>query len=494
MFDQLIQKVPPRLLMLLLMGIWGGIILWSGLIRFDTFGLDEGAAIALLLNWSVSDQVVSTVITLGGPDFRALLLIPLGLYWSGSMFAAKVFSLMVVFAAAMLLYSWARSRPAENNDETALIATGLMLIAPISIYLANSISTGPFLLMLFGLGWVLDKKYRASEHKISSLYFIQTLLVATAITLHPMGLAYPLALVWRWHIDPKSEKQKKQVWIGIGIATGIILAMQTGWIALAWFENPLTSLSYAVLGNKTASYADISALPGIVPALLLLIVLIKQAKHLLSDLFGTTLLIALLLGLFVADANWAMIAIAVLLYCGTPLLIGLNKKLGKHTGFIGQRGLVMFLLLIVTTIFLQTNKAHTIQIASGLLSQEDELMQALIPEAANTEKAFLAASQWPARTMLIVRSDVFPLPPARQDGHALLDSMNNKVSHVIFDHNDPDNTELTKNFRDITGLTQTLSRMPGGIIVKIREAADQAPHKQSPVAPAKDDAPSLPKS
>jgi len=61
------------------------------------------------------------------------------------------------------------------------------------------------------------------------------------------------------------------------------------------------------------------------------------------------------------------------------------------------------------------------------------------------------------------------------------------ITHVIFDHNNPDNTELTRNFRDITGETQTLTRLPGGVIIKIRETADQPPHKVAPMAPAEND-------
>ncbi|WP_455199556.1 hypothetical protein [Kaarinaea lacus] len=491
MFDQLTQKIPPRLMALIIMCLWGGIVLWSGLMRFDAFGLDEGAAIALLLNWSVSDNVVSTVIALGGPDFRALLLIPLGLYWSGSMIAAKVFTLMLTFAATMMLYSWSKAREGENGDETALIATGLFLVAPVTIGLANSMSTGPFLLLLFGLGWILDRKYRASEHRISSLYFLQTILVAITVTLHPMGLAYPLALAWRWHVDPKSDKQKKQVWAGIAIATGIILAMQTGWVALGWLENPLTSLSYAILGNRTANPADISPWPGLIPAALLLVVSFKQGKALLNDLLGTMLLLALLLGLAVADANWAMIALAVILYCGTPLLIQVNRSLGQRAGFIGQRGLVMFVLFIAATLFMQADRGFVIQQASGLLSPEDELIRELIPEAAQKDKAFLAASQWPARTMLAVRSDVLPLPPVAKNGQAQLEMIKN-ITHVVFDHNDPDNSGLTQNFRDITGATETLSRMPGGVIIRIREAASKSADHPAPVAPAENDTPTVP--
>jgi hypothetical protein len=491
MFEQLIKKVPLRVWALIIMCVWGGAILWFGLVRLDAFGLNEGAALALLLNWSVSDKVVSTVIALGGPDFRALLMTPLGIYWSGSIIAAKVFTLIITFAAAMIMYSWSRTRSGQEDDETALIATGLFLIAPVTLGLASSIGTGPFLLLLFGLGWYLDKRYRASEHSISGLYFLQALLVAITVTLHPMGLAYPLALAWRWYKDPKSEKQKKQVWIGIAIATGVILAMHTGWIALHWWHNPLTSLTYMILGNGTGDPADISPYPGLIPAILLLVVLYKQAKFLLNDLLGTTFLLALLLGLLVADFNWAMIVLAVILYCGIPLLIRVNQALGKQAGFIGQRGLVMVALLITTTIFMQVDHARAIQIASGIMSPQDELIELLIPEAAKAAKnkqPFLAASQWPARTMLAVRADVLPLPPAAKDGPAQLKMMKN-ITHIMFNPNDPSNTGLTRNFRSISQATETLARMQAGIILKMRNATGKSPKTSAPAAAAKDNKP-----
>lgn len=489
--ENMLKKIPPRAWAALIMCLWGGAILWLGLIRFDAFGLDEGAAMALLLNWSVSDQVANPVTTFGGPDLRALLFIPLGLYWSGSILAAKVFTLMVSFGALYLLYRWQQRSNSAQGEETALIATGLLLIAPATLGLADSISTGPYLLLLFGLGWMLDGKYRASDHSISSLYFVQTLLVAITVTLHPMGLAYPLALAWRWHREPKSQARKKQVWIGIAVAVTIVLAMQVGWIALSWLENPFTSLSYAVLGNKTADPALISPLPGIIPAALLFLVLLKNGRHLLNDILGTSLLFALLIGLLVADANWALIALAVLFHAGIPLLIRANQALGKHMGFAGQRGLVMIAILIVATIFMQADRAQAVRNASGLLSPQDELIQTLAPEAADRETRFLAASQWPARTMLAVRADVLPLPPAAKDTPQQL-AMIEGITHLIFDHNNPDNTRLASNFRELTNDVLTLTRQPGGVILKLRETPKASPHTP-PTTPVEGDQPKLAK-
>jgi hypothetical protein len=83
--------------------------------------------------------------------------------------------------------------------------------------------------------------------------------------------------------------------------------------------------------------AEIISITGIITAVLLLVVLLKAGRGLLDDLFGSCLLLGLLLGLLIADINWAYLALAIILYCGTPLLIRANLALGKHAGFLGQR-------------------------------------------------------------------------------------------------------------------------------------------------------------
>jgi len=488
----MLEKISPRLGALLVMAAWGGAILYFGLVRFTPYGIDEGAAIALLLNWSVSDMIANPVTTFGGPDFRALLFIPLGMYWSGSMVAAKVFSLLVTFSAAMLLYAWTRRRNEPGSDETALIASGLLLIAPITIAQADAMAVAPFLLAMFGLGWLLDGKYRASEHRISSLYFLQAILVAITVTLHPMGLAYPLALAWRWHKDPKSERQKKQVWLAIAIATGIVIAMQTGWIALGWFSNPLYALSHALIGN-----ADLDPLneprwiPGLILALLLAVVLWQDARRLLDDLFGSSLLAALLIGLLCADDSWGMVALALLLYRGTPLLIRLNQRLGRKGGFVAQRGLVMAVLFVTATVFMQADKGHATLLASGQLSPSDELIQALALEAEDPEKPFLAASQWPARTMLAARRDVLPLPPAADDGEAQLQIMKG-LTHLIFDHNDPHYSALARNLAEVSDRAKTLAILPGGVLIGIADPQAGKGSGEERAAPVAGDAPIVP--
>ncbi|MDH5323854.1 MAG: hypothetical protein OEZ68_16675 [Gammaproteobacteria bacterium] len=456
-------EIPAKYQALVGLLIWGGVILFFNVIRLDTYGLDEGAAMALLWGWSISDQIVNPVTTYGGPDFRALLFLPLGLYWSGSILAAKVFTLIITFIAAIGLYRWSERC---SDPETALIATGLFLIAPMTILLADSMSAAPFLLFLFSVGIWLDGKYRASAHSISSLYFIQLILVAITLTIHPMGLAYPLALAWHWHQDAKSEKQKKQVFVGLGITALIILAMQSGWVAIEWFANPLVALGQAVLGYSVLDLPATAPLSGILLALLLIFLLYKNYKQLSQNLMGTMLLCAIVLGLVSADRNWALMATVLALYLGFPLLLKLNKSLGKNN-FAGQRGLVFIALMVVAVVFMQVNKAHSFDNQKGLLSPADELIKRLADEAADPDKPFVAASQWPAKTLIVCRRDVFKLPPQVESGQQLL-NMTKGLTHVMFDHKTKNNESLIRNFTEITSETETLAVQSAGVIIKLK--------------------------
>ena len=59
-------------------------------LRASPNGLTEEGAKALLLAWSIGDQVASPVLALGAPDIRALFFLPLGFFWPGQVIAAKV--------------------------------------------------------------------------------------------------------------------------------------------------------------------------------------------------------------------------------------------------------------------------------------------------------------------------------------------------------------------------------------------------------------------
>ena len=471
------RNAPQKLWALLILCLWGAAIIAFKLIRLDEYGIDEGAAMALLLNWSVSDQVVSPVATYGGPDFRALLFIPLGLYWPGSILAAKVFTLLAAFGALWFFYNWSH---AKQGPETALIASGLLLLAPLLLLQIDAIGAGPYLLALFAAGAYLDKKYRASPHAISSLYFVQLLLVSITVTLHPMGLAYPAALAWRWAVDAKSDKQKKQVWLGLACAVAIILAMQTGWIALQWFGNPLNVLNDALFGSHVAQPQESRWAGGLAPALILLYILVRNFKILLKDLLGGTLLGGAVIGLACADQSWGLVATVLLLYRDIPLLITANQSI-KTGGFIGQRGIVMAAIFGVSTLFMLSDKTHAIQIRNNTLSPVDQLIERLAQEAADKNSPFIAASQWPARSMLASKRDVFKLPPSANTAEELYGHIKG-LTHILFDHNAPKNIGLARQIAELGPATETIELQPAGVIVKIRPAQNTPAHA-SPETP-----------
>lgn len=462
-----LAAVPDKYWALAAMVLWGGAILFFGLIRLDNYAMDEGGAMALLLAWSVAEKVVIPVTVLGGPDVRALFFWPVALYWPGNMLAAKIFTMVALYGGAYALFRWSRQ---THSQEVALIATGLLLISPLTILQIDAVASAPFLLGAFGLAFWLDKKYHASPHAISSWYFLQMLLVAATVTLHPMGLAYPLALAWQWHRRSQENTEyqirKKQVWLGVSLATVIVLIMQLGWIDIHWFANPLIALNQALLSINELDPGRSGWILGAVLAAALIAVIAKDYKLLSQTLIGNMLLAAVVIGVIAAGRNWALIAMALVLYRGFPLLIQMNKKISV-SGFIGQRGLVLIGIMVFAVLFMRADKLHAQFIKSEILSPVDELIRTLSREAQNPDNAFIAASQWPARTMLVCRRDVLHLPPPRENGEQFLASIKG-VTHIMFDHRSPANDALNKNVSEITGYTQTLAIQQAGVIIKIK--------------------------
>ena len=95
-------------------------LVYLAMFHYNRYGIDEGAARALLLNWAISSQVVSPVAVLGFPDLRALLFAPLNFHWIGDLSAAKVLTMYLTFATALLLYRWAEK---SVDDATSRFAT-----------------------------------------------------------------------------------------------------------------------------------------------------------------------------------------------------------------------------------------------------------------------------------------------------------------------------------------------------------------------------------
>src|SRR5450631_3073575 len=185
----------------LLFSCRGGLLLlpWAILVgltfRASPFGLTEEGAKALLLAWSIGDQVASAVLTLGAPDIRAIFFLPLGFLWPGQVIAAKVLTLLTLAGAGVALYRWRRR---DDQDEAALLATGLLLIAPLTVDSINALSAGPFLLAICGAADGLCRMLLRERGKLAGPFFAQILFCGAAVSLHPAGLAYAAMLLFTW--------------------------------------------------------------------------------------------------------------------------------------------------------------------------------------------------------------------------------------------------------------------------------------------------------
>lgn len=468
-----LQRIPQKFWAIAALLLWGG--LSFVLLNKSPYGIDEGAARALLLVWSVTDDVVSPIVTLGMPDFRALFFAPVGYLWVGNIVAAKIFTLLVMSCAVWSIHRW---RQHSGNSETALLASGLLLLSPLLINQIDAISVAPYLLLVFALGAWADLSYRESPQAFGGMYFFQILLCLVSVTLHPVGLAYPLALLWGWYKNPSDEKHKNYFFGGIIFVVLLALLLTLGWNNIGWFSNPIRSLSSLLAGPSSArNIGTFGWISGIAILAILLWVIWKQAGSLWSDILGRTLLIALILGMLTGDETWSIIVLTICLYWGLPLLLPTNTN--PSGGFWGQRGIVMALFFILSTTSMLADKANYQTVLDGYLSPRDNLIKTLAEDRASfvgeepvpslpAKQPIRVASQWPGLTMLACRCDALPLPPPAKDSDALL-AMLRGVNYLIFDPRDPKNISLARNLATMdAGKVETVALQQGGVIVAIK--------------------------
>jgi hypothetical protein len=468
-----LSRIPQKYWALLSLLLWGALCFM--LLHKTAYGIDEGAAHALLLAWSVADNVVSSIVTLGLPDFRAVILAPVGYLWTGNILAAKIATIIVMSGAAWAFNTWRRR---SGDSEGALLATGLLLISPLVLDQIDTISVAPYLLITFALGVWSNQIYRESPQAFGGMYFAQLFLCLVSTTLHPAGLAYPLALLWSWYRNPLNRKQQSYFIGGIVLTVVLALVLTLGWSHVEWFANPVNSLSSLLLGS--ADSGEIGAfrwMTGIGVLFILLLVIWKQAGNLWADLLGRILLAALAIGILVGDDIFGIIALATCLYWGLPLI--LQKQTGAQGGFWRQRGIAMLLIFVIATIFMNIDKARYQKVLEGNLAPRDNLIKALVENIENSssdehtqqpppKKPFRIASQWPARTMLACRCDTLPLPPRVKDEQALI-TMLKGINYLIFDPRDPQNSSLSHNLALIgAGKVETIILQKGGVIVEIK--------------------------
>lgn len=475
--ENLLSRIPVHYWGYASLALWGGVFFI--LLRQDFFNLDEGAAKALLLLWSVADNVASSVVTLGMPDLRSLLFIPPGVLWTGSIVAPKVLSILCMCYVAWNFYSWcARS----GSSERALLGTGLLLISPLTLQHIDSLSAGIYLLATFVSGAWLNETYRATPRPMGGRYFAQLLTCAISVSLHPAGLAYPAALLWSWYQEPLDQRQQRFFFIGVIFIVLFMLVIRSGWQDVQWLQNPIDHLATIVSGSTLNGEMNSSrwAIGSLILAALVA-TLVSQFKTILGDFTGRTLFFALIAGIAYCDATWAMIALCVILYYGLPLLLRLKLPFAK--GFLYERGTAFLAVFILSTLFMRADKAHYEIVQMNILSDQDKLIQAVVDEAERARAAdeisgddmairrLRVSSQWPSRTMIACKCDTLPLPPAAKDPESQLNMMRS-ITHLLFDPRQPRNMILARNLASLGGSkVETIALHPGGALLHFRNAA-----------------------
>ncbi|MDQ6987921.1 MAG: hypothetical protein Q9M25_08975 [Mariprofundaceae bacterium] len=460
MLSKLQEHLQPRHLGLI--GLCLLALAYLSLFRYDNYGIEEGAALALLINWSIVHQIASPVAFFGVPDLRAIFFVPLDMYWAGSLIAVKVFTMYILFGTALMMYRWSEE---VHSGESSMMATVLLLLAPITLMQTDAIGSGIYLLFCFVVtGW-LDQAIHDSDEAIPSWFFLLILIAALATSMHPMGLAVPLTIALKWWLNPGANNKGRRIIVSMAILTGVILFVRWGWYGMdAASANPLSILSDSILGSDLLRDADWRA--GMLIGGLLLAVIGVHVYRRLQDTVSIMLIAASLIGFLHADHAWVLIAWATLLYLGIPFAIEMNQRFGK-SGLAAKRGAVLSMIVILATI----SMVHTRQIGviakTHLKSPTDNIIAVLAHDAEKTDTPFLAASQWPARTLLVCRRDVLPLPPAKDDTAAFR-RQTRGLTHIAFNPQLEDMHALSRNAASLSDIFETIALLPGGVVLKAK--------------------------
>jgi hypothetical protein len=458
----------------IVLGSWAIIALL--LMRHTPYALDEAASKALLLDWSISDEVASSVLTMGMPDLRALIWLPLAYLFSGQVLAAKIFTILLLAFTAWQLYQWLYK---NGQEEAALLATGLLLIAPLSIQQLDSLSVGVYLLASFALGHWMHSIYHEQVTGFNGYFFAQLALCAFAVSLHPAGLAYPISLLWLWHTKPLHINQQRYFYIGIPLSVILILLLTLGWSDLHFWSNPVQSIVSILWGAPLEP--GLSTEGWVLGFLLLALgiaILTLNRKILPKDILSCCLILGPIAGIVAADQAWAFLMLALFLFAGLPILLRPYPVLLKH-GFLVQRGWLWVLLLIVSSLFMRGDRFHYYEIENKVLSAQDQLIQTFADDLnafreqqeANKKPmpSIRVASQWPAITMIACRCDVLPLPPTANDPAAQLAMLQN-INFLILAPTDPKNLSLASNLARLSNDVATQSLQAGGVILAVKPA------------------------
>jgi hypothetical protein len=456
---------------------WGVITLL--LVRRDVYGLDEFAARGMAQSWAIASSLSTSAFYFGMPDLRALLFLPLGFLWPGKVFVAKVLTTGVLAITARLLYLWRRT---SAGPEAALLPTALLLVSPLALAQIDSVSTGVYLLAAFAVGGWLEQKFRANPRPFNGWFFSLLFMSAFSTSLHPAGLAFPLALLASSRTLPLTAKYRNYLIAGIIFCTVLLLAMRFGWGDLAWLHNPVFALSAAFTGVAVNKDFSLSAqwLPGLALGAITLLVIGARWRTAWPDVVGRSMIIGLVIGTFVGDDAWAMLALAFTLYYGIPVLQPRGQD-APQGGTMKQRNALLAAVFACTTIFMLADKVYYGEAHRGALSAQDKLIKTLADEfkAADARDdgnpRFVVASEWPGRTMIACMCDTLPLPPVIPGQPEKQLGKLHGVNYLMFDPKETANIELARNFSLLGGAVETVALQDGGAILEFKQEKTSQP-------------------
>ncbi|MFQ5345230.1 MAG: hypothetical protein ACE5DZ_04630, partial [Mariprofundus sp.] len=109
-----------------------------------------------------------------------------------------------------------------------------------------------------------------------------------------------------------------------------------------------------------------------------------------------------------------------------------------------------------------------------LKSDIDQVIAVLEKEAETAPvDQFIAASQWPARTLLVTRRDVLPLPPTSADIQEFERKIKG-ITHLAFNPQQQEMHDLARNMAALSHKYETIALMPEGVVVKLKPASAEA--------------------
>lgn len=347
--------------------------------------------------------------------------------------------------------------------------------------------------------WV-DRAYRSQPRMLGGMFFTQLGLAALLVSLHPVGLVYPALLAWNWYRYPVTPLQQRFFLGGLTFITAFSLWFIWGWGGVTWFHNPLSSwmpLWHHFMDLDGSETGWLDWVGGGVIFLLLLWTMLAQRRVLHETLLGRCLWWGTLVSALNGDATFAVLGLTVVLYAG---LGGVLSWSATRLGFMGQRGWVLIVIFVVSTLSMQGDRDWYEFGRAQTLSLQDQLIATLATTVEQVrhqaekdhapEPRLRVASQWPARTMLACRCDTLRLPPVAKDATAQLVMMKG-LTHLILSPSLPENVGLVRNLSLLGNEVETSALEPGGVLLVIKrpnlDPAKPQPALEEPAPPAPGD-------